>query len=226
VPEYGTLFLSSGSNPGRRYYFLFILDHSINIPEMFEYLKGIIQQKTPTFLVLETENTGYLVHISLFTYSNIPDHGEVKVFLHQVIREDAHLLYGFASAQERDIFRLLISVSGIGANTARMILSAMSPEEVRESIQTGNVLALKGIKGIGAKTAQRLIVDLRDKLGKSSESGDIFDISSNRIKDEALSALATLGFSKSAVGKIVDDIISKEPDISVEDLLRDALKRL
>ena len=193
---------------------------------MYEYLKGTIQQKTPTYLVLESGHTGYLVHISLFTFSNIPNRGEVKVFLHQVIREDAQMLYGFASIVERDIFRLLISVSGIGANTARMILSALTPEEVREAIQTGNVLVLKGIKGIGAKTAQRLIVDLRDKVGKTPESGDFFDISSNRIKDEALSALATLGFSKSVVGKIVDDIVSRQPDISVEDLLREALKRL
>jgi len=193
---------------------------------MFEYLKGTIQQKTPTHLILETGKTGYLIHISLFTYSNIPDQGEVTIFLHQVIREDAHLFYGFISTQERDIFRLLISVSGIGSNTARMILSALTPDEVREAIQSGNVLALKGIKGIGAKTAQRLIVDLRDKVGKTSESGDFFDVSSNRIKDEALSALATLGFSKTAVSKVIDDIISKQADISVEDLLREALKRL
>lgn len=193
---------------------------------MFEYLKGSIQQKTPTYLILETGKTGYLIHISLFTYSNIPDQGEVKIFLHQVIREDAHLFYGFISTQERDIFRLLISVSGIGSNTARMILSALTPDEVREAIQSGHVLALKGIKGIGAKTAQRLIVDLRDKVGKTSESGDFFDVSSNRIKDEALSALATLGFSKTAVSKVIDDIISKQADISVEDLLREALKRL
>jgi Holliday junction DNA helicase RuvA len=193
---------------------------------MFEYLKGTIQKKTPTYLILESEKTGYLVHISLFTYSNIPDQGEIKIYVHQVIREDAHLLYGFISSAERELFRYLISVSGIGANTARMILSALTPDEVREAIQTGNVLALKGIKGIGAKTAQRLIVDLRDKVGKSSESGEFFDVSSNRIKEEALSALATLGFSKTAVNKILDEIISRQPDMSVEDLLREALKRL
>ncbi len=193
---------------------------------MFEYIKGTLQQRTPTYLILESENTGYLIHISLFTFSNLPESGEVKIYIHQVIREDAHLLFGFSSVVEREIFRLLISVSGIGSNTARMILSALSPDEVKQAIQTGSVLILKGIKGIGAKTAERLIVDLRDKVGKTSESVDFFDLSSNRIKEEALSALATLGFAKSSVAKIVDAIIAKNPELSVEELLREALQRL
>lgn len=193
---------------------------------MYEYLKGKIANLTPTNAVLDIGDVGYLINISLNTYSQISEATEAKLFIHQIVREDAHLLYGFSTKEERGIFQLLIGVSGIGANTARMILSALTPDEVRNAITTGNVPVLKGIKGIGAKTAQRVIVDLRDKVGKTSESSEIFGISSNRIKEESLSALATLGFSKSSVTKIVDEIISKNPKISVEDLLREALNRL
>ncbi len=193
---------------------------------MFEYLKGKIANLTPTNAVLDIGDVGYLINISLNTYSQLSEATEAKLFIHQIVREDAHLLYGFSTTEERGIFQLLIGVSGIGANTARMILSALTPDEVRNAITTGNVPVLKGIKGIGAKTAQRVIVDLRDKVGKTSESSEIFDVSSNRIKEESLSALATLGFSKSSVTKIVDEIISKNPKISVEDLLREALNRL
>lgn len=190
---------------------------------MFEYIKGKIDQLSPTNVVLENGDIGYLMHISINTYTQLNQAKEAKLFIHQIIREDAHLFYGFFSREERDIFRLLISVSGIGANTARMILSALSPNETVEAITTGNVVILKGIKGIGAKTAQRVIVDLRDKVGKTAEKSEIFDISSNRIKEESLSALATLGFTKSSVTKIVEGIISKNPEISVEELLREAL---
>ncbi|MDX2445552.1 MAG: Holliday junction branch migration protein RuvA [Bacteroidales bacterium] len=193
---------------------------------MFEYLNGKITSLTPTNAVLDIGNIGYLINISLNTYSQLNETSEAKLFIHEIVREDAHLLYGFSSVEERGIFQLLLSVSGIGANTARMILSALTPEEVKVAITTGNVPVLKNIKGIGAKTAQRVIVDLRDKVGKTSETSEIFDISSNRIKEESLSALATLGFSKSSVTKIVDEIISKNPKISVEDLLREALNRL
>ncbi len=190
---------------------------------MFEYIKGKIDQLSPTNVVLENGDIGYLIHISINTYTQLNQAKEAKLFIHQIIREDSHLFYGFFSREERDIFRLLISVSGIGANTARMILSALSPNETVEAITTGNVVILKGIKGIGAKTAQRVIVDLRDKVGKTTENSEIFDLSSNRIKEESLSALATLGFTKSSVTKIVEGIISKNPEISVEELLREAL---
>ncbi len=193
---------------------------------MFEYLNGKITSLTPTNAVLDIGNIGYLINISLNTYSQLNETSEAKLFIHEIVREDAHLLYGFSSVEERGIFQLLLSVSGIGANTARMILSALTPEEVKVAITTGNVPVLKNIKGIGAKTAQRVIVDLRDKVGKTSETSEIFDVSSNRIKEESLSALATLGFSKSSVTKIVDQIISKNPKISVEELLREALNRL
>ncbi len=193
---------------------------------MFEYIKGKIASLTPTNAVLDNGNIGYLINISLNTYSLLNEATDAKLFIHQIVREDAHLLFGFSTIEEREIFQLLISVSGIGANTARMILSALTPVEVKSAITTGNVPVLKSIKGIGAKTAQRVIIDLRDKVGKTSETSEIFDVSSNRIKEESLSALATLGFSKSSVTKVVDDIISKSPKISVEDLLREALNRL
>jgi len=193
---------------------------------MFEYIKGKIASLTPTNAVIDNGNIGYLINISLNTYSQLNEATDAKLFIHQIVREDAHLLFGFSTIEEREIFQLLISVSGIGANTARMILSALTPVEVKSAITTGNVPVLKSIKGIGAKTAQRVIIDLRDKVGKTSETSEIFDVSSNRIKEESLSALATLGFSKSSVTKIVDEIISKSPKISVEDLLREALNRL
>lgn len=193
---------------------------------MFDYIKGEIDQLTPTHVIIENRDIGYQIHISLNTYTQLNKKSKVKLFIHQIIREDAHLLYGFSSKEEREIFRLLISVSGIGANTARMILSALSPAETVEAITTGNVTILKSVKGIGAKTAQRVIVDLRDKVGKTTVKGDIFDVSGNRIKEESLSALATLGFSKSSVIKIVESIISKNPEISVEQLLREALGKL
>ncbi len=193
---------------------------------MFEYIKGKIASLTPTNAVIDNGNIGYLINISLNTYSQLNEATDAKLFIHQIVREDANLLFGFSTIEEREIFQLLISVSGIGANTARMILSALTPVEVKSAITTGNVPVLKSIKGIGAKTAQRVIIDLRDKVGKTSETSEIFDVSSNRIKEESLSALATLGFSKSSVTKVVDEIISKSPKISVEDLLREALNRL
>lgn len=193
---------------------------------MYEFIRGNVQQLSPTSLVLNTSNIGYLIHISLFTYSNLRESEEATLYIHQIIREDAHLLFGFSSSHEREIFRMLISVSGIGANTARMIQSALSPDETRAAIVSDNVHVLRGIKGIGAKTAQRLIIDLRDKLTKTSGSDEFVGLSSNRIREESLSALTTLGFSKSLAAKVLDKLILENPEISVENLIREALKRL
>lgn len=193
---------------------------------MYEFIRGNVQQLSPTSLVLDTSNIGYLIHISLFTYSNLRESEEATLYIHQIIREDAHLLFGFSSSHEREIFRMLISVSGIGANTARMIQSALSPDETRAAIVSDNVHVLRGIKGIGAKTAQRLIIDLRDKLTKTSGSDEFVGLSSNRIREESLSALTTLGFSKSLAAKVLDKLILENPEISVENLIREALKRL
>lgn len=193
---------------------------------MFEYITGNIVEITPTYLILETHGIAYYIQISLNTYSSLSKLKNARVFIHHVVREDAEMLYGFSGKTERKMFRLLISVSGIGSNTARMILSALSPDDVQDAIAKGNVVILKGIKGIGAKTAQRIIVDLRDKVGKAADNEEFLSIPGNRIREESLSALATLGFTKSAVLKIVDDLISKNPEIEVEELLREALKRL
>lgn len=195
---------------------------------MYDYFKGQLTQVTPTFIVLETNNIGYFIHISLHTYSSLSNYalGEVKIYLHLTIREDAHIFYGFFGTEERDIFKLLISVSGIGANTARMILSSLTPDEVKDAIQVGNVAQLQNVKGIGAKSAQRVIIDLRDKIGKLSGDTKIILGSNNTIRDEAFSALVMLGFSKIAVEKAVNKILMQDKVLSVEELIKKALKSL
>ena len=146
--------------------------------------------------------------------------------VHEVIREDAHQLYGFADQEERDIFRHLISVSGVGASTARMMLSSLSPAEIEKSIISSDADLLKSVKGIGLKTAQRIIVDLRDKIGKLAGSGEIFAFADNTRRDEALSALVMLGFAKGAVSKVLDKIVREEKDLTVEEMIKRALKNL
>ncbi len=193
---------------------------------MFEYLKGVLVEHTHTYIVIEANGVGYFVNISLNTHSQLKKDAETIIYLHQIVRDDAHILYGFANKSEREIFRLLISVSGIGANTARMILSSLSPEEVVSTIESGNVNALKAVKGIGLKTAQRVIIDLKDKIGKASAEANIISLQSNTTRNEALSALEMLGFSKSTVEKTLDKIIEKNSDITVEELIKLALKKL
>ncbi len=151
---------------------------------------------------------------------------EFKVLIHEIIREDAHLLFGFADQEERDIFQLLISVTGVGANTARMMLSSLTPDEIEKAIIRSDVNILKSVKGIGLKTAQRIIVDLKDKLGKQAGSGEIFAFADNTRRDEALSALVMLGFAKSAVSKVLDKIVRDEKNLTVEDMIKRALKNL
>ncbi len=193
---------------------------------MFEFIEGRIVEKTPANLVLQDGGVGYLINISLFTYSSLPDSGKVKIFIHQVIREDANILFGFGKREEREIFRQLISVSGIGANTARVILSSMTPDEVASSIMEGNVSALQAIKGIGGKTAQRIIVDLKDKIGKGADIDELFISERNTIRDEALSALVALGFAKKQVEKVTGKLLTQQPDLSVEEVVKQALKLL
>lgn len=193
---------------------------------MLDYVKGEIAELTPTNLVLELSGIGYLMHISLNSYSQLQGMQQVRMYVHEVIREDAHLLFGFTTTDERDVFRLLISVSGIGANTARMILSSMTPDEVRQSIATENVDILKSIKGIGAKSAQRIIVDLKDKIGKIPDSSQIFRSADNTAKKEALSALEILGFNKRESEKVIDKLISGDKSLNVENLIKQALKLL
>lgn len=199
---------------------------------MYEFIEGKVVELTPAYIVVQTTGIGYFINISLNTYSQISDHQKkgnhetLKLYLHFVVREDAHLLFGFFSAKEREIFRLLITVSGIGANTARMMLSSLQPSELQKAIAEGNVNVLKSVKGIGLKTAQRVIVDLKDKIGISSTAEEKFLITNNTTKEEALSALVTLGFSKSSVDKLLDKLLAVKPDMTVEELIKQTLKNV
>jgi holliday junction DNA helicase RuvA len=193
---------------------------------MINYIKGTITEINPASVTIETGGIGYLVQISVNTYTKLDGKTDFRILIHEVIREDSHQLFGFADTVERDIFRLLISVSGIGANTARMMLSSLTPPEIEKAIGDSNVNLLKSIKGIGLKTAQRIIVDLKDKVGKQSAAGEIFTIEDNTRRDEALSALVMLGFARSAVVKVLEKIIREEKNLTVEDLIKRALKNL
>ena len=193
---------------------------------MIDYIKGNITQITPTFITMETGGIGYLINISITTFSKLEAKKEFKILIHEVIREDSHQLFGFADNEERDIFRLLISVTGVGANTARMMLSSLSPGEIEKAILGSDADLLKSVKGIGLKTAQRIIVDLKDKLGKHAGSAEIFTFADNTKREEALSALVMLGFAKSAISKALDKIVRDEKNLTVEDMIKRALKNL
>ncbi len=192
---------------------------------MFEYIKGILVETTPAYAVVECGEIGYYVHISINTYSKISGEKDIMLFIHQIIREDAHLLYGFFSREERTLFRQLISISGIGANTASVMLSSMTVNEIIGAIQTDNVNAIKSVKGIGLKTAQRVIIELKDKVGLTPVvSGGVFAAGS--MKEEALSALVMLGFVKAQASKVLDKIIAGGNTTDIEDLIKQALKQL
>jgi Holliday junction DNA helicase RuvA len=193
---------------------------------MIDYIRGKITELTPAYLVVENNGTGYFVSISLSTYSKLEGKDEYKILLHEVIREDSHQLFGFAEKEEREIFRLLISVTGVGAGTARMMLSSLTASEIEKAILGSDINTLKGVKGIGLKTAQRIVVDLKDKLGKHSAAGEIFAFTDNTKREEALSALVMLGFGKSAVLKVLDTILREDRNLTVEDLIKRALKSL
>jgi len=199
---------------------------------MYEYIEGKLTSVTPAFAIIEASGFGYYINISLNTYSQIAEYqksnpvGALKLFLHLVVREDAHLFFGFFTDKEREIFRLLITVSGIGANTARMMLSSLNPMELQKAIAEGNVTVLQGIKGIGLKTAQRVIVDLKDKIKVESFANEKFFMVNNTIKDEALSALVTLGFTKSVVEKMLDKLLSVKSEMTVEELIKLTLKNV
>jgi holliday junction DNA helicase RuvA len=193
---------------------------------MIEYIKGSIIQLNPAFVVLETGGIGYFLNISVNTFSKLEKKNDCKILVHELIREDTHQLFGFADQEERETFRHLISVSGVGAGTARMVLSSLSPGEIEHAISSADVNVLKGVKGIGLKTAQRIIVDLKDKLGKTVANNEIFSLSDNTKREEALSALVMLGFAKSAVTKVLEKIVREEKNLTVEDLIRKALKNL
>ena len=197
---------------------------------MIHHLHGRLVEKHPTHVIIDCSGVGYLVLISLTTYETIPDQEDIFLHTHLVVREDAHTLYGFATVEERKLFLLLIGVSGVGANTSRMILSAMDSSTAVEVISSGDVDSMKKVKGIGAKTASRIIIDLQDKVGVATgASGTLSEISSphNTIKNEALLALTSLGFDKKRVDKALDSIIQRsEGALSLEVLIKLALKEL
>ncbi len=193
---------------------------------MVTHLKGKLVEKNPTHVVIECSGVGYFVNISLHTYSKIGDSESIMLFTHLQVKEDSHTLFGFAEKSEREIFRLLLSVSGIGSSTARTMLSSLSPGQVRDAIALGDVPTIQGIKGIGAKTAQRVILDLKDKILKIYDIDEVSATSNNTNKDEALSALEVLGFVRKQAEKVVDKVLVQDPSLSVENIIKLALKNL
>ena len=197
---------------------------------MIEYVKGEIAELSPAVAVIDCNGLGYAVNISLNTYSAIQGKSNCKLYIYEAIREDAYVLYGFVDKQERELFLLLISVSGIGGNTARMILSALSPAELINVISSENANLLKTVKGIGLKTAQRVIVDLKDKIKTTgtaaSAPGGMASLMNNEIQEEAIAALTMLGFAAAPSQKVVLAILKEEPDSTVEKVIKLALKRL
>lgn len=193
---------------------------------MITHIQGKLTEKNPTHVVIDCNGVGYMLNISLHTYSQIPNEENLKLFTHLQVKEDAHTLYGFSSLAEREIFRLLISVSGIGPNIARTMLSSLTPKQVREAIAVNDVALIQSIKGIGAKTAQRVILDLKDKILKIYDIDEVSIPQDNTNKNEALSALEVLGFAKKQAERIVDKIVKITPDANVETIIKEALKNL
>jgi Holliday junction DNA helicase RuvA len=193
---------------------------------MITHIQGKLTEKNPTDVVIDCHGIGYRINISMHTYSQIPDDENLRLYTHLQIKEDSHTLFGFSSLAEREIFRLLISVSGIGASTARVMLSSLTPKQVREGIASENVTLIQSVKGIGLKTAQRVIIELKDKVLKVYDIDEVSIQISNTNKDEALSALEVLGFSKKQAEKVIDKIINNQPEANAETLIKEALKNL
>ena len=193
---------------------------------MITQIKGKLVEKNPTQVVIDCNGIGYEVNISLYTFSSLSSDENIKLFTHLQVREDAHILYGFFTVLERSVFKLLISVSGIGTSTARTMLSSLTPSEIQQAIATEDVPTIKGVKGIGLKTAQRVIIELKDKIKSLQGTDEIPVFKSNTIKEETLSALEVLGYSRKASEKVVDKLIQGDPDSSVEELIKSALNKL
>ena len=193
---------------------------------MYAFISGKIAEKSPTYVVLDNHGIGYLINITLNTYTAIGEKEETLLYVHEQILEDAHHLFGFFTTKERDLFEQLISVSGVGCNTARLILSSLTVNELSNAIANDDVKTIQSVKGVGAKTAQRIVIDLKDKLKKNDFPTEIFATLNNTIKTEALSALMILGFSKTAVDKTLDKLLKQLPDATVEILIKEALKVL
>lgn len=194
---------------------------------MIHHINGRLVEKAPTHAIIEAGGVGYFINISLLTYSKLKDTEACMLYTHLSVKEDSHTLYGFAEKTEREIFRKLISVNGVGATTARIMLSSLTSDEITAAIISGDVDTLKSIKGIGIKSAQRIIVDLKDKLGKiEGLEENILTFNNNTHKDEALSALLALGFTKNVVEKVLIKVLKAQPDLDVEGLIKGALKNL
>jgi Holliday junction DNA helicase RuvA len=193
---------------------------------MITHIQGKLVEKNPTDVVIDCNGVGYLLNISLHTFSQIAEQESLKLYTHLQIKEDSHSLFGFSSLAEREIFRLLISVSGIGSNIARTMLSSLTPKQVREGIAVGDVALIQSIKGIGAKTAQRVIIELKDKVLKIYDIDEVSVSKDNTNKDEALSALEVLGFTKKQAERVVDKIVMSQPEATVENIIKQALKNL
>ena len=193
---------------------------------MITQIRGKLVEKNPTYAVVDCNGVGYLLHISLNTFSSLPDQEAVVLYTHLLIREDAHMLFGFINKTEREVFRLLISVSGVGPSIARTMLSSMTSEEIQQAIASENVPVIQSVKGIGAKTAQRVIVDLKDKILQTFDLDEVSVYTNNTNKEEALSALEVLGFARKQSEKVISSIIKTQKDASVEQLIKLALKNL
>lgn len=193
---------------------------------MIAHLQGKLVEKSPTQIIIDCGGVGYHVNISLHTYSLIPNTDLIKVYTHLQIKEDAHTLFGFMEKSEREIFRLLLSVSGIGASIARTMLSSLDPKQITNAIASADVITIQSIKGIGSKTAQRVILDLKEKVLKLYDLDEVSMSQSNTNRDEALSALEVLGFVRKTSEKIIEKIVKEDPDASVESIIKKALKNL
>ncbi len=193
---------------------------------MITQIRGRLVEKNPTEVVVDCNGVGYLLHISLNTFAGLPSDENVVLYTHLSIREDAHTLFGFITKTEREVFKLLISVSGVGPSIARIMLSSMTSEEIQQAIASGNVDVIQSVKGIGAKTAQRVIVDLKDKIMKTYDMNEVSVHTNNTHKDEALSALEVLGFNRKQSEKIVNNIVKENPDASIEKIVKLSLKIL
>lgn len=193
---------------------------------MYAFISGKVIEKNPAYVIIDNNGIGYQINITLNTFSAIGEQPNIKLYTFLQIKEDAHVLYGFYSEKEKDLFLMLITVSGVGCNTARLILSSLTVAETCNAIADGDIKVIQGVKGIGTKTAQRIIVDLKDKVKKSEISSEIIGNAYNTIKSEALSALMILGFNKNAIEKTLDKLLKQMPDLTVEQLIKEALKVL
>lgn len=193
---------------------------------MIDHIRGRLTDKSPTGVVIDCNGVGYFLNISLNTYSHLPTTENIMLYSHLIVKDDSHTLYGFATRAEREVFRLLITVSGVGASTARTMLSSLTPDQVVDAIAKNDLAIIQSVKGIGSKTSQRLVLDLKDKILKAYDISSISEAPSNRNKNEALSALETLGFIRKKAEKVCDAIVKENPQASVEMIIKLALKNL